>query len=84
MLRPHLPSPAGGATARLDGGGAFAPVAVPHGVIPADPVGADSLTGVPRIQVNPSRWDGRGWPEFVTDLRGAGVLVREDRARGAR
>jgi len=83
MLRPHLPSPAGGATARLDGGGAFAPVAVPHGVIPADPVGADSLTGVPRIQVNPSRWDGRGWPEFVTDLRGAGVLVREDRGTRA-
>ncbi len=57
--------------------------AVPKGVIPPDPVAPDSLSGVPRVQTNPKRWEGRGWGAFAEELRAKGVEVRESKAHAA-
>ncbi len=50
------------------------------GVLPPDPVGEDSLSGIPRQQTNPVRWTGRNWSEFVVELQQNGVEIRAERA----
>jgi FAD binding domain len=47
------------------------------GVIPPCPVAPDALSGIPRLQTNPSRWEGQGWRPFVDDLAGQGIFVDE-------
>jgi len=47
--------------------------------LPADPVGADALIGVPRQQTNPSRWQGEQWPAFVQAVKQQGIDMREQR-----
>ncbi|MFC1820757.1 FAD-binding oxidoreductase [Thermodesulfobacteriota bacterium] len=49
------------------------------GSIPPDQVAPDSLKGIVRLQTRPSRWNGKGWEEFVLSLRNQGVEIREDR-----
>lgn len=48
--------------------------------LPADPVAADALIGIPRQQTNPSRWQGEQWPVFVQAVQQQGVEIREQRA----
>ncbi|MDX8405058.1 MAG: FAD-binding oxidoreductase [Mariprofundus sp.] len=47
--------------------------------LPADPVAADALIGIPRQQTNPSRWQGEQWPEFVRFVTEQGIELREQR-----
>jgi len=48
--------------------------------LPADPVAADALIGIPRQQTNPSRWIGEQWSEFVQSVKQQGIEIREARA----
>ena len=52
---------------------------VEKGCIPPCNVATNSLKGVPRVQTNPSRWQGDGWQGFVEALRSKGVVVREEK-----
>ena len=45
------------------------------GVIPTCHAGPESLVGIPRLQTNPSLWQGDGWQEFVAVLAGKGIAV---------
>ncbi|MDQ6998955.1 MAG: FAD-binding oxidoreductase [Mariprofundus sp.] len=48
--------------------------------LPADPVAPDALMGIPRQQTNPGRWQGDHWSDFVQELTGQGIEVRQHRA----
>ncbi|MBI2923364.1 MAG: FAD-binding oxidoreductase [Planctomycetes bacterium] len=71
------------ATAHRDGGRELPVEPQARGTIPPDPVGPDSLVGIPRVQTNPSRWNGASWDAFVSDLARAGVDVREEKGTRA-
>lgn len=50
------------------------------GVVPPCSVAPDSLTGIPRVQTNPCRWQGEGWAAFAADLAARGIAPDERRA----
>ncbi|PIW51464.1 MAG: hypothetical protein COW18_00920 [Zetaproteobacteria bacterium CG12_big_fil_rev_8_21_14_0_65_54_13] len=45
--------------------------------LPADPVAADALIGIPRQQTNASRWQGEQWADFVQALQQQDVEIRQ-------
>lgn len=47
--------------------------------LPKDYVGPESLAGVSRQRINPSRWQGEGWDAFVDGLASKGIEVSTGR-----
>jgi FAD/FMN-containing dehydrogenase len=46
--------------------------------ISSDPIGPDSLKGIPRQQTKSSRWNGEGWEPFSRALRERNIPLREE------
>ncbi|MBL4774731.1 MAG: FAD-binding oxidoreductase [Mariprofundus sp.] len=42
-----------------------------------DHVAPDALSGIPRQQTNPTRWQGEQWPDFVQALQQADIIIQQ-------